>query len=1111
VTLTVAGGTATLGGSTSVNAVDGIATFSDLKINGVGPVTLKATVGASTATSGTIAVTQMPRALYFVQQPLTATSGQPMGTWIVEVRDGAGIKMTSANIDIRISLETGNGTLSTNNVVKSVNGTATFNGLVYNGSGSAVFNAWVVETGMYAIAYNLAQPVAVAISPLGIVTQPSGGVSGSPLSTPPTVEIRDANGARINTATNPITVSIASGTGALLGTTTVNAVAGVATFTGLGVTGTGNFTLQFSSPGLTPATSGTFAVTTPTNVQTPTALTITQQPTTGESGGTLGTIVVQLKDNTGALVTAATNPITLTIASGTNGTITGTTTVAAVGGIATFTNVKLGGIGAYTLKASLSQTVTATTTPITLTQQIRHLAVTAQPTTGVSGISLGNWIVEVRDSAGIKIANSTVLIRAAMESGAGVLSGTTQVNAIGGVATFPGLIYTGTGAVVVNFWVIDPTAYAAAYTVSAPVLMQASQTVAGLALTTQPSATANSGAVLAAQPIIEIRDANGVKVVGSTLAVTASIASGTGGTFGGTTTVTAVNGVATFTDLKITGSGAYTIKFTASGATAATSNTITIASLVGAATKLGIVTQPGNAEVGVVFGTQPVIQILDANGNRVTTWSGTVTVANGTTCSGGLSGTLTVPVVNGVATFTNLKINDDGAHTLKFTATGLTSVTSASFNVTNTLRQVYITSQPTTGIANTVLSPLKLELRNGMGSRITSATNAVTATVVSGPGTLSGTTTVNAVGGVATFTTLKVSAAGTYKIKVASGAFADTTGTITINVANVTPKSLAVITQPTNVQSGVVMATAPVVEARDAQGNRATSFNGQVTVRLVGGDDDDDRDCDGEIGGTVTVTAVNGVATFSNLKVTSSGTVQLKFSATGLTSAYSNEFKAKQVATRINITAQDNSATVNTALSPALVVQIQDAAGRRVGDATNSVTVTVLSGPGTLSGTTTRAAVNGAATFSDLKLSAVGSYKLKVTSGTFADTSATITITAAQSFTWGGFYDGVADAPSTNYAKAGQEVEVKFRLTGTSSSRIFASGYPASQAASCTTKQATGALSAISIDDDDDYNRYDGKYKFTWKTSSGWKNSCRILVLKFADGTSSSTFFNFNK
>ena len=89
----------------------------------------------------------------------------------------------------------------------------------------------------------------------------------------------------------------------------------------------------------------------------------------------------------------------------------------------------------------------------------------------------------------------------------------------------------------------------------------ASAAPASFALTTTPTGGIPGG-LLAPQPVVQVRDAAGNRVVGGTTQVTVSL-TGTGGTLAGTTTATATNGVATFTDLRITGAGSYTLTFSA--------------------------------------------------------------------------------------------------------------------------------------------------------------------------------------------------------------------------------------------------------------------------------------------------------------------------------------------------------------------------------------------------------------------------------------------------------------------------------------------------------------------------------------------------------------------
>ena len=91
--------------------------------------------------------------------------------------------------------------------------------------------------------------------------------------------------------------------------------------------------------------------------------------------------------------------------------------------------------------------------------------------------------------------------------------------------------------------------------------------------TTTSAAGSVSGVAFTTQPVVTIQDASSNTVTNSTATVTASISSGT---LIGTTTATAVNGVATFSNLGITaGSASYTITYS-SGALTSTSHSITV-------------------------------------------------------------------------------------------------------------------------------------------------------------------------------------------------------------------------------------------------------------------------------------------------------------------------------------------------------------------------------------------------------------------------------------------------------------------------------------------------------------------------------------------------------
>src|SRR5207237_6486011 len=118
-------------------------------------------------------------------------------------------------------------------------------------------------------------------------------------------------------------------------------------------------------------------------------------------------------------------------------------------------------------------------------------------------------------------------------------------------------------------------------------------TASSLALATPAAVAAQSGVAFAQQPAIEVRDAAGNPVNQAGVVVTAAIATG-GGTLGGTLTATTLGtGVASFTNLAITGTaGERTQRFSATGHTGVKSTAITITART--ATQLTITTEPSS-------------------------------------------------------------------------------------------------------------------------------------------------------------------------------------------------------------------------------------------------------------------------------------------------------------------------------------------------------------------------------------------------------------------------------------------------------------------------------------------------------------------------------------
>ncbi|MBA3699219.1 MAG: PQQ-dependent sugar dehydrogenase [Planctomycetes bacterium] len=103
----------------------------------------------------------------------------------------------------------------------------------------------------------------------------------------------------------------------------------------------------------------------------------------------------------------------------------------------------------------------------------------------------------------------------------------------------------------------------------------------------------------------------------------------------------------------------------------------------GQANRVAFIQQPSTINAGATISPAVRVAIQDSSGNTVTSSTATVTVAIGTNPGGAtLAGTTTVAAVNGVATFSNLSLNNVGSgYTLTVSSSGLSGATSSTFNV----------------------------------------------------------------------------------------------------------------------------------------------------------------------------------------------------------------------------------------------------------------------------------------------------------------------------------------------------------------------------------------------------------------------------------------------
>jgi subtilase family serine protease len=529
---------------------------------------------------------------------------------------------------------------------------------------------------------------AASANHVGFLQQPTNTAAGNTIAPAVTVEIFDAfNNPEATDNSESVTLAIGTnpGSGTLSGALTQTVSNGVATFSNLSINKTGiGYTLQASSGALTGATSAAFNITPGAASQ----LIFGQQPTNTPAGSTINpAVTVRILDaNSNLVTTDNTDQVTIAIGSNPGGaTLSGTQTVTAQNGLATFSNLSLNlpGTG-YTLTASSGSLAGATSASFNITAAGTHLFFGQQPTNTAAGAAINPAVViQVLDASNnvVTTDNSDLIsIIIGANPGGGTLSGTTTLTVTAGVATFSNLSInkTGVGYTLTATSGALTSATSAAFTVTpgAPTRLAFSQ---------QPTNTV-AGAAIAPPVTVQILDANNNLVTtDSTDSITIAIGTNPGGgTLSGAASAVASNGVASFGNLSInkTGTG-YTLQAGSGSLTGATSSSFNITP--GVATHLAFAQQPTSTTVGASITPAVTVQVLDANNNLVTTDStDQVTLALAANPGGAtLSGTNPVTVSGGVATFSNLSLNQPGTgYTLSASSGSLGSATSASFNVT---------------------------------------------------------------------------------------------------------------------------------------------------------------------------------------------------------------------------------------------------------------------------------------------------------------------------------------------------------------------------------------------------------------------------------------------
>jgi VCBS repeat-containing protein len=473
--------------------------------------------------------------------------------------------------------------------------------------------------------------------------------------------------------------------------------------------------------------------------------------------------------------------------------------------------------------------------------------------------------------------------------------------------------------------------------------------------------TAPAGGTLGQALVVKVKDAVGRPVEGASVAF---VVDAGGGSVSSASVPTGSDGLAATQWTLGAAAGSQRVIATVQGdnVPAGLSQTFSASALSGAGAHLVI--ESGDAQTAAVGSALPdslVVRVTDTNGNPAAGVQVDWTAGGG----GSISPSSSVSDANGLAAAERVLGGSSGAQTAQAASAGIDPVT-----FTHTAEPAH----PTTlvlvsgdgqsgGIGATLTDPLVVRLEddngNGVGGR------PITWVVAPGSGSVNPTSVLTDPNGLASTSWTLGSTVGQRNVTAISSGISPVTFTATVGASSAT--QLNITRPPQNTAAGVPITPSVQVSIQDAGGNTVTSATDAVTLAL------DANPTGAILSGTLTVNAVNGVATFPGLSLDRVGSgYTLAASAAGLTGDTSPPFDILAGgANRLVFLLGPTNRVVGQAFAPAIQVQVQDAAGNPVLSAVNAITL-VSSVAGTLSGNNTKGAVAGTATFGNLAITVAG-------------------------------------------------------------------------------------------------------------------------------------------
>jgi hypothetical protein len=434
--------------------------------------------------------------------------------------------------------------------------------------------------------------------------------------------------------------------------------------------------------------------------------------------------------------------------------------------------------------------------------------------------------------------------------------------------------------------------------------------------------------------------------------------------------------------------GTYTIRATLAGVNGSPAN-ITLTIVPGAPAKLVVNQGTGPRTAGQTLPTATVT-VTDQSGNTVPGPTGNLTIVLNGGPGGTLLGTVMRPLVNGVATFDDLKIEKAGQGYF-FTGSYnslTTSNTGGGFGVSPAApSKLGITLQPspTVNSRTTLIPGPHVQVQDAFGNPVgtAGAGRTVTATV-NGSATLSGTTTATTDNdGRALLSGIVVSGSGNVTLTVASAPLTPVT-TNSITIVGGVAHHLRFATHPTAATAGAPLTPAMRVEIVDVNNMLVPTATDSVFLAFASSVPNPPA-----LQGTIRRKAVDGVVSFADVRIDkAAGSYSLVATSGSLGQGQTNSFSVSPAsASKLTFLSPIGAAVAGQVFNPAPVVLVQDPFGNTVNSSTASIDLTIdvssQTTGGTLSGGVAVSANNGMATFGGISIDKAGpGYVLRAASGT---------------------------------------------------------------------------------------------------------------------------------